>query len=114
MEGLRGLFWWIDRWRGSSAFVDLDLECQGAYRNLLDEACLRGGGIPNDPAILARASGDPVRWPKLKARVMKRFRLVDRKWHNDTLDQVLHQSRRRATNQANYRARIATRNGRAR
>ena len=65
---LRGMTWWIDRWRQSTAFIDLTLEEQGAYRNLCEEAWLRGGAIPNDPRVLARASGDAVRWPKLKAK----------------------------------------------
>ena len=103
---MRGLYWYIDRWRSSSAFSDLDLECQGAYRNLLDEAFLRGGGIPNDPAVLAKACGDAKRWPKLQSRVMKRFQLVDNEWHNDTLDYTVHQATRRAANQANYRAKL--------
>lgn len=86
--------------------MDLDLECQGAYRNLLDEGCLRGGGIPNDPIVLAKASGDPMRWPKIKTRVMKKFRLVKGEWHNATLDDVMHQSQRRADKQAAYRRRL--------
>lgn len=100
---MRGLYWWIDRWRSSSAYMDLDLECQGAYRNLLDEGCLRDGGIPNDPQLLARASGDAARWPKLQARVMRRFQLVDGAWHNDTLDLVLRESQLRADKQRQYR-----------
>jgi uncharacterized protein YdaU (DUF1376 family) len=106
---VRGLYWYIDRWRASSAYGDLDLECQGAYRNLLDEACLRGGGIPNDPDILARASGDARRWRAIKFKVMRRFRLVDGQWHNDVLHYAVRQSKRRADKQATYRARIVGR-----
>jgi hypothetical protein len=63
-----GLMWWIDRWRKSTAFTDLTLEEQGAYRNLLDEGALRGGAIPDDERVLAKASGDALRWSEVKAR----------------------------------------------
>jgi uncharacterized protein YdaU (DUF1376 family) len=81
--------WWIDRWRKSTAFTDMTLEQQAAYRNLLDEATLRGGAIPNDDRILARACGDPTRWKRIKPIVLKRFKLGADGWHNETLDQVL-------------------------
>lgn len=103
---MRGLYWWIDKWRTSSAYSDLNLECQGAYRNLLDEGCLRGGGIPDDPDVLARASGDARRWPAIEKTVMRRFHLVNNEWRNDTLDKVLAESQRRAMKQANYRKRV--------
>jgi uncharacterized protein YdaU (DUF1376 family) len=102
---LQGLFWLVDRWRASTAFVDLSLEEQGAYRNLLDEAWRRGGSIPNDEKTLAHGCGDASRWPKLKKRVLARFELVNGSWHNDTLDAVLHEARRRAINQQRYRDR---------
>ncbi len=89
----------------------MTLEEQGAYRNLLDEASLRGGPLPNDERILAKACGDALKWQSVKSNVMKRFRLTPDGWRNDTLDSVLHESRRRAVNQANYRARHKT-NGR--
>ena len=101
---MRGLFWWVDQWRASSAYGDLDLECQGAYRNLLDEACLRGGAIPNRPEVLARACGDSRRWPDIGPIVLTRFRLVDSEWRNDTLDGVMQESERRAASQRDFRA----------
>jgi uncharacterized protein YdaU (DUF1376 family) len=84
-----GLLWWIDRWRASSAYTDLTLEEQAAYRNLLDEGALRGGPIPNDDHILAKACGDPRRWPKLKPKVLARFQLTAEGWRNATLEEVL-------------------------
>lgn len=108
---MQGLFWWIDRWRQSLAFTDFTLEEQGAYRNLLDEAWRRGGGIPNDPEVLARCCGDARAWPRLHKRVMRKFRLVDGQWHNRTLDEVLKESLRRARNQQAYRERVKQRNG---
>lgn len=101
--GMNALWWWIDRWRKSTAFMDMTLAEQGAYRNLLDEATLRGGALPNDERILAKASGDARSWQKHRATVMARFALRDDGWRNETLDAVLHQSERRRVNQSNYR-----------
>ena len=85
---MHALWWWIDRWRKSTAYTDLTLEEQGAYRNLLDEAWLRGGPLPLDDRALAKASGDAVRWPELREVVMRRFRKAADGWHNETLDEV--------------------------
>lgn len=103
---MNALWWWIDRWRKSTAFMDMTLEQQGAYRNLLDEATLRGGPLPNDERVLAKACGDARAWRRLREAMLSRFELRGDGWHNETLDAVLHQSERRATNQANYRARL--------
>lgn len=90
---LTGLWWWIDRWRKSTAYTDMTLEEQGAYRNLLDEASLRGGPLPNDEGVLAKACGDPRRWRRVRATVMRHFELAaDQCWHNTTLDEVLARS----------------------
>jgi uncharacterized protein YdaU (DUF1376 family) len=89
---MRALWWWIDRWRKSTAYMDMTLEEQAAYRNLLDEATLRGGPLPNDQRLLAKASGDATRWPKLRKVVMARFHLEADGWHNDTLDTVIARS----------------------
>jgi uncharacterized protein YdaU (DUF1376 family) len=99
------LYWWIDRWRKSSAFMDMTLEEQGAYRNLLDEAHLRGGPLPDDERILAKACGDALSWKRVQIAVMARFELKADGWHNSTLDEVLTESLRRAAKQADYRAR---------
>jgi uncharacterized protein YdaU (DUF1376 family) len=87
--GFNGLWWWIDRWRKSTAYTDFSLEEQGAYRNLIDEANLRGGAIPNDETTLAKACGDPRRWKKLRAKLLSRFNLTAEGWRHETLDQVL-------------------------
>lgn len=102
--GLTALWWWIDRWRKSTAYTDLSLEAQAAYRNLLDEAWLRRGVIPNNDRILAKSSGDATRWPDVRDQVLEHFRLTPAGWRNDTLDAVLAQSVRRAAAQAQYRA----------
>lgn len=108
---LMALWWWIDRWRKSSAYMDMTLEEQGAYRNLLDEAHLRGGVLPTDERILAKACGDALAWKRVRPAVMARFVLADDGWHNVTLDSILKESMRRATNQANYRARLNSASG---
>lgn len=91
--GLTALWWWIDRWRKSTAYTDMTLEEQGAYRNLLDEACLRGGPLPNEDRVLAKACGDPRRWAKVRGPVLLHFVLeADGCWHNATLEDVIARS----------------------
>ena len=101
--GFSALYWWIDRWRKSTAYMDMTLDEQGAYRNLLDEATLRGGPLPNDERILAKACGDATRWRQVRPAVMARFTLAEDGWRNETLDEVLHQTERRAAKQRRYR-----------
>lgn len=110
---LSGLWWWIDRWRKSTAYMDMTLEQQGAYRNLLDEAHLRGGALPDDDRILAKACGDARAWKRLRPSVMSRFHLKSDGWHNETLDAVIADSQRRADKQRNYRNRLGNAQGNA-
>jgi uncharacterized protein YdaU (DUF1376 family) len=100
---LTGLWWWIDRWRKSSAYMDLSLTEQGAYRNLLDEAWLRCGAIPNDENVLAKACGDPRLWRKVKPKVIARFYLAGDGWRNETMDAVIAETQRRSDKQRRYR-----------
>ena len=114
---VRALYWWIDRWRKSTAYTDMSLEEQGAYRNLLDEAALRGGALPTNERAIAKASGDAVRWPALRETVMQRFTQQPDGWHNETLDKVLNETATRAERQRRWRnaghnaAHNAARNG---
>lgn len=100
---MMALWWWIDRWRKSTAYTDMTLEEQGAYRNLLDEATLRGGPLPNDERILAKASGDALAWKRVRNNVLARFSLTPDGWRNNTLDEVITESTRRADKQRRYR-----------
>lgn len=100
---MNALWWWIDRWRKSSAYMDMTLEQQGAYRNLLDEATLRGGFLPNDERILAKACGDALAWAAIRTVVMARFELGADGWRNKTLDDVLAESQKRSEKQRRYR-----------
>src|SRR5688572_15204279 len=93
---LTGLWWWIDRWRKSTAYTDMTLEQQGAYRNLLDEAALRGGAIPNSEETLAKACGDARKWRRVRDVVLARFTLDADGWRNSTMDEVIAESKRRA------------------
>ena len=108
---VRAAWWWIDRWRKSTAYTDMTLEEQGAYRNLLDEAHLRGGYLPNDERILAKACGDAHAWKRVRKTVLARFAKTSRGLHNETLNSVMKESVRRAKKQADYRARLDAING---
>lgn len=105
------LWWWIDRWRKSTAYIDLTVEEQGAYRNLLDEATLRDGVLPNDEKVLEKACGDPRIWRRVRKAVLARFVVTPDGLRNDTLDAVLRESQRRADKQAAWRARKAAEAG---
>lgn len=99
------LYWWIDRWRKSTAYTDMSLEEQGAYRNLLDEATLRGGALPKSERILAKACGDATKWKAVRQAVLARFEVREDGLHNRTLDEVLRASATRVERQARYRRR---------
>lgn len=100
---MNALWWWIDRWRKSTAFTDMTLAEQGAYRNLIDEAQLRGGAIPDNELTLEKACGREKEWRKVRAAVMARFTLTDNGWRNETLDSVIRESKRRQDKQQRYR-----------
>lgn len=107
---MRAVTWWIDRWRKSTAYTDMTLEEQGAYRNLLDEATLRDGLLPVDERSLAKASGDALAWPRVREKVMARFEMSPQGWRNETLDSVLKVMRGRAERQRRWRERHQGRN----
>ena len=81
-------WWWIDRWRKSTAYTDMTLAEQGAYRNLIDELWLRGGAIPKEDRILAQVSGAGMDWPSVKDAVLARFYETDEGFRNETHDEV--------------------------
>ena len=85
---LTALWWWIDRWRKSTAYTDMTAAAQGCYRNLLDEAWLRKGPLPNNNRILAKASGDPRAWKRVRKIVLSRFILGPDGYRNETLDDI--------------------------
>jgi uncharacterized protein YdaU (DUF1376 family) len=110
---LKGVWWWPERWMGSSAFLTMTLEEQGAFRNILDALWLRGGSLPDDDRILAKACGDASRWPTVRRKVMTYLVKVNGEYRNDTLDEVLRESTRRAAAQKAYRDRKNKGNGHA-
>ena len=111
MVALRAAWWWIDRWLGSSAYSYMNLQEQGAYRNILDQMWLRGGALPDDDEVLAKACGDAKAWPKVKSKVLRYLVKVNGEYRNDTLDQVMRESVRRAEAQKTYRNRLKKGNG---
>jgi uncharacterized protein YdaU (DUF1376 family) len=101
---MRAAWWWIDRWRQSTAYTDMTAEEQGLYRNLLDEVWLREDCvIPDDPRILARVSGDPEAWERCGEKVLAWMKKVPSGWTHVTALEVIGQSIRRAANQKRYR-----------
>ena len=103
-------WWWIDRWRKSTAYTDMTAEEQGLYRNLLDEIWLRETHtIPDDQRILAKVSGDPEAWRRSGATVLRWMLKTDAGWTHPTAMQVIEQSRNRADRQRRFRDRL--RNG---
>lgn len=84
---MRAAWWWIDRWRKSTAYTDMTLAEQGAYRNLLDEIVLRKDGIIPEDSV-ARASGDAGAWPAMSAKVLRWMKRVDGGWTNETALEV--------------------------
>ena len=86
---MNGAMWWIDRWRKSTAYTDLTLAEQGAYRNLLDELWLRDGVLPDDDRVLGRICGDALEWPKIRDRVMARFTKIEAGWIHPTQGEIM-------------------------
>lgn len=87
-NGRRAAWWWIDRWRKSTAYTDLTVEERGAYRELLDELWLRGGVIPKDERVLARIVGTQDEWDRVRAVVLARFKETPEGYRNETHDEV--------------------------
>ena len=102
---MRAAWWWIDRWRKSTAYTDMSAEAQGVYRNLLDELWLRDGAIPLDERVLRKVGGDWEAWPRVRETVMARFIRTEAGWRNETHDAIMGDSMARAKQQQNYRDR---------
>lgn len=90
---MRAAWWWIDRWRKSTAYTDMTAEQQGIYRNLLDELWLRDGVLPLSEKALSQISGDSEAWPRVRDVVLARFVKTDAGYHHLTHDEVSAQSR---------------------
>ena len=109
---MRAAMWWIDRWRQSDAFARMTAEEQGLYRNLCDEIVLRENGvIPDEPRILAKASGDHEAWARSGASVLKSMKKVRGGWTNVTALEVKAESARRSKKQRDYRNRAGNESG---
>jgi len=104
---MRAAWWWIDRWRKSSAYTDMRLDEQGAYRNLLDELWLRDGLLPDDDRVLGNICGDARLWDQVKPVVLAHFVKTEAGWRHPTHDEISNESARLAQKQADYRRRKA-------
>lgn len=91
----RAAWWWIDRWRKSTAYTDMTAEAQGVYRNLLDELWLRDGVLPTGEKSLRQISGDAEAWVRVRDEVMARFDMTDAGWVNHTQREVMAESKER-------------------
>ena len=85
---MRAALWWIDRWRKSTAFTDMTLAEQGAYRNLLDEMWLRPV-LPADERILGKIAGSETEWPSVRTNVLRHFIRVEGGWTNETATDII-------------------------
>lgn len=92
---MRAAWWWIDRWRKSTAYICMNLEEQAMYRNLLDAVWLFDGRpIPDDPKTLITASGgDAEAWDRSGVKVLRWMRRVEGGWVNDTASEVMKETK---------------------
>ena len=86
---MHAAWFWIDRWRKSTAYTDMTLAEMGAYRNLLDELWLRDGLLPLNERSLARAAGSEAEWPAVREAVLSHFMKTPEGWRNLTHDEVM-------------------------
>ena len=90
-DPMRAAWWWIDRWRKSTAYICMSLEEQGLYRNLLDALWLFDDhAIPDTPKALITASGgDPEAWARSGPNVLKWMQRNEHGWTNRTAVEVI-------------------------
>lgn len=100
---MKAAWWWIDRWRTSSAYGSMTAEERGVYREFLDELWLRDGLLPLDEMHLARVAGGESVFARVKDKVLAHFVKTPEGWRNETHDAVQADSRKRAEKQARYR-----------
>src|SRR5689334_14273251 len=85
-------WFWVDRWTGSSAFL-LPISAKGLYREMLSQAWLRGGKLPNDPASIQRAVGcTPEEWAANWPLIARYFRAKNGQLFNQTQAKIYRQA----------------------
>jgi uncharacterized protein YdaU (DUF1376 family) len=89
---MRAAWWWIDRWRKSTAFLSMTAEEQGIYRNLLDGIWLFEGAIP-DASLFAIAGANATAWERSWPKVQKWFRQTPEGWVNETAFEMMQKTR---------------------
>ena len=83
---MRAAWWWIDRWRKSTAYIEMTAEEQGLYRNLLDAVWLFDDGIipDNQRCLVVASGGDPEAWARSGEKVLRWMQRKGRGWTNTT------------------------------
>jgi hypothetical protein len=89
MSGHSAYPWSIAVWRQHPAYIELMPREQGMTRNLLDEAVLRGGVLPDDERLLSRACGDPIEWPDARERVLRWWTKTNQGWTHPISDRAI-------------------------
>lgn len=103
---LRAEWFWTDRWMTSSAFL-LPAEPRGVYREMLTQAWMRGGSLPDDHEAIQRACGlTRSEWKRCWPKVQRYWRVEGETLVNDTQLEVMAVARDGA-DRAAEKARVA-------
>lgn len=103
---LRAEWFWTDRWMTSSAFL-LPMEPRGLYREMLTQAWMRGGSLPNDHEAIQRACGATrAEWRRSWPTLERYWRVDGVTLVNDTQLEVMAEARA-AADRAAEKARVA-------
>jgi uncharacterized protein YdaU (DUF1376 family) len=86
---MRAAWWWIDRWRKSTAYICMNAEEQGLYRNLLDAIWLFPDHIIPEDALMNAGGATPSEWERSGPKVLKWMQKVEGGWTNETALEVI-------------------------
>ena len=111
---MKGAFWWIDRWRTSDSYANMNAEQRGVYRELIDELWLRGGLITTDEERLSVLAGGEAVWKRVREVVLSKFEKTPLGYRHDVHDEVFGKAKtfkERQSEKGSKRAAEATRQG---
>lgn len=100
---MKAAWWWIDRWRTSSAYRKMSAEERGVYREFIDELWLHDGLLTLDEMELSRIAGGEKVFRRVKQKVLSFFVKTSEGYRNETHDEVQRQSSLRSERQKRYR-----------
>jgi uncharacterized protein YdaU (DUF1376 family) len=110
-------WFWIDRWRGSTAW-SLPIDARGLYREMLTAAWSRGAALPNDHIQIQRLIGvTPAEWRRGWPVICQYWRVDGALLVNDTQREVYAEAMARfekATARASKGGQVAAARRRAR